>query len=158
MEKAEIRENLKNSLDMVRVHMYLFCAGIILLVEGVMVLLLATRPPFGPSRWLIFGIMAVISVVPILVFCLWRTISIFRCSESYHFCKTKLSNPKGGRVRDTIRFLVVLEDMDGNTFPAMTHSIFHTHRSSFGLAMEDYVNKEVTVAYNEETGQVVVIG
>ena len=89
MEKAEIRENLKNSLDMVRVHMYLFCAGIILLVEGVMVLLLATRPPFGPSRWLIFGIMAVISVVPILVFCLWRTISIFRCPESYHFCISK---------------------------------------------------------------------
>lgn len=158
MEKAEIREKLKNSLDMVRVHIYLFCAGIVLLAEGVMVLLLAPRPPFGPSRWLIFGIMAAVSVVPILGFCLWRTISIFRRPESYHFCKTKLSNPKGGCVRDTIRFLVVLEDMDGNTFPAMTHSIFHTHRSSFGLALEDYVNKEVTVGYNEETGQVVVIG
>jgi hypothetical protein len=53
---------------------------------------------------------------------------------------------------------VVLEDMDGNKFTAYTHSIFHTHRSSAGLALEDYVNQEVTVGYNDETGEVVVIG
>ena len=28
----------------------------------------------------------------------------------------------------------------------------------FGLGFEDYVNRTVTIAYNEETGQLVVIG
>ena len=102
--------------------------------------------------------MAAISSLPILIFCAWRTITIFRHVESYHFCKATLCNPKGGRIRDTIRFLVVLRDADGFPFTAYTHSIFHTHRSSFGLALEDYVNQEVTVGYNKETGQVVVIG
>lgn len=158
MDTKEIKEQLKNSLDMVSVRMYLFIAGMVALLEGVMVLFLISGPPFGPSRWGAYGLMLLISVVPILIFCAWRTISIFRCPGSYHFCKANLCNPKGGRIRDTIRFLVVLEDMDGNKFTAYTHSIFHTHRSSAGLALEDYVNQEVTVGYNEETGQVVVIG
>lgn len=158
MDKTEIREKLKNSLDMVNVRLWLFVAGMVALLEGVMVLFLISGPPFGPSRWGAYGLMLLISVVPILIFCAWRTISIFRCPESYHFCKAKLSNPKGGRIRDTIRFLVVLEDADGDKFTAYTHSIFHTHRGSAGLALEDYVNQEVTVGYNEETGSVVVIG
>ena len=158
MSKSKIREKLKNSLDMVNVHLWLFVAGMVALLEGVMVLFLISGPPFGPSRWGAYGIMLLISVVPILIFCAWRTIQIFRCPESYHFCKAKLSNPKGGRVRDTIRFLVVLEDAEGYRFTAYTHSIFHTHKSAAGLALEDYVNQEVTIGYNEETGQVVVIG
>ncbi len=157
MDKTEIRKNLTNSLDMVSVRMHLFIAGIVVLIEGMMVLFMP-QSPYEPSKWILFAIMAAVSVVPILIFCAVRTISIFRCPESYHFCKTTLCNPKGGRIRDTIRFLVVLEDMDGNKFTAYTHSIFHTHRSSAGLALEDYVNQEVTVGYNEETGQVVVIG
>lgn len=158
MSKSEIQEKLKNSLDMVNVHFWLICAGIIVLIEGVMVLLFTPRYHYGPSRWLPFGIMAAISAVPILIFCLWRTVQIFRKPESYHFCKTTLSNPKGGRIRDTIRFTVLLEDADGNKFVTTTHSIFHTHRSFAGLGFEDYVNLKITVAYNEETGQVVVIG
>ncbi len=158
MDKSEIREKLKNSLDMVSVRLYLFMAGMVALLEGVMVLFLISGPPFGPSRWGAYGLMLLVSVVPILIFCAWRTISIFRCPESYHFCKTTLCNPKGGRIRDTIRFLVLLEDAEGSKFTAYTHSIFQTHKSSFGLALEDYVNREVTVGYNEETETVVVIG
>jgi hypothetical protein len=158
MDKKEIRKKLKNSLDMVSVRMYLFIAGAAGAIEGVFVLLFADRPPSGPSRWLIFGFMVLISVAPILSFCAWRTVAIFRCPESYHFCRAKLSNPRGGRIRDTIRFLVLLEDADGGKFTAYTHSIFHTHRGSAGLALEDYVNQEVAVGYNEETGSVVVIG
>ena len=157
MDKKEICEKLKNSLDMVNVTFWLSIAGIVVLIEGIMVLFMP-RSPFGPSRWLVFGVMAAISSLPILTFCAWRTIAIFRHAESYHFCKATLCNPKGGRIRDTIRFLVVLRDADGFPFTAYTHSIFHTHRSSFGPALEDYVNREVTLAYNEETGQVVVIG
>ena len=54
-------------------------------------------------------------------------------------------------------FTVVIEDAEGNRFPANTHDIFYTH-SITGLSLEDYVNKTVEVGYNTETGQVVVIG
>lgn len=157
MDKTEIREKLKNSLDMVNVVFSLSVAGIVVLIEGIMVLFMP-RSPFGPGKWLVLGVMAACSALPILIFCTWRTISIFRHVESYHFCKAKLCNPKGGRIRDTIRFLVVLEDADGFPFTAFTHSIFHTHRGFLGLPFEDYINQEVTIGYNEETGQVVVIG
>ena len=157
MNKRETHEKLKNSLDMVSLRMYLFMAGIVGLTEGVVVLL-GPRTYGSPSKWIIFLIMAAISVLPILIFCACRTISIFRCPESYHICKAKLCNPKGGRIRDTIRFLVFLEDRNGWPITAYTHSIFQTHKSMFGLALEEYINQEVTIGYNEETGQVVVMG
>ncbi len=157
MDKSKAREKLKNSLDMVNVSFWLIVAGLVALIEGILVLIMP-HSPYDPDKWLIFGVMAAVSTLPILVFCAWRTIAIFRCPERYHFCKTKLSNPKGGRIRDTIRFLVLLEDVDGNKFTAYTHSIFHTHNGILALPLEDYVNREVTVGYNEETGMVVVIG
>lgn len=157
MDKKEIRQQLKGSLDMVNVALWLCTAAILVLIEGIMVLFMP-RPHFGPGKWQVFLIMAAISALPFLIFCGLRTVAIFRCPESYHFCKTTLCNPKGGRIRDTIRFLVLLEDADGGKFTAYTHSIFFTHRSFFAPALEDYVNQEVTVGYNEETGQVVVIG
>ena len=95
---------------------------------------------------------------PILGFCVVRTFRIFQHPESYTFCKTNLCNPKGGNIRDTIKFTVLLEDADGDKFAADTHSIFHTHRGFLAPSLEDYVNQTVTAAYNEETGMVVVIG
>ena len=157
MDTSEIKKKLKSSVEMTYVDAWLIIGVITVLIIGLLVLLFAARPPFGPNRWLVFGLMAGPVLIPILGFCLWRTVSIFRCPGSYHFCRTKLCNPKGGRIRDSIRFLVVLEDADGNQFTAYTHSIFFTHRDSLGLALEDYINKEVTVGYNEETGMVVVI-
>ena len=53
---------------------------------------------------------------------------------------------------------MLLEDADGYKFVADTHSIFSTHGDLTGLGFEDYVNQEVTIAYNEETENVVVIG
>lgn len=154
----EIRRKLWYSLDMAYVKMYLFvcavCIPILLLIFW-----LSTRDYYleaarGPIIWTV----TLIVTGPILVFCAVRTFNIFRCAGSYHFCKTKLCNPKGGSVRDTIKFTVLLEDADGNKFAADTHSIFHTHRNMFGLGLEDYVNQTVEAAYNEETGQVIIIG
>lgn len=155
----EIRRQLWHSLDMAYVKLYLFvcvvCTPILLLIFW-----LSTRGYHYRSDELTVMIWVTIAIVigPILVFCGVRTFNIFRHPESYHFCKTTLCNPKGGSIRDTIKFTVVLEDPDGDKFVADTHSIFHTHRSMFGLGFEDYVNHTVTAAYNEETGQVIIIG
>ena len=150
----EIRQKLWHSLDMAYVRMWLFVAA--MCVAIFLVLMLFNRPTkedLGPI-WFTLGI----CISPIVVLCGIRTFNIFRHPESYHFCKTNLCNPKGGSLRDTIKFTVVLEDADGNKFAADTHSIFSTHRGLLASAFEDYVNQTVTAAYNEETGQVVIIG
>lgn len=96
------------------------------------------------------------AVLPVLVFCLWRTVKIFRRPESYIFRDVRFDQPKAGRMRDTIRFRVGVELSNGKMIYAKTHSIFQTH--GFGFLMEDYVNSIVCVAYNEETKTLVVIG
>lgn len=153
----EIRRKLWGSLDMAWVKRWLFI-GVVCLILSIVIGGLSMPGYMGTGyRVVITLIVTGITLLPILAFCLWRTFRIFQHPESYFFCKTVLSSPKGGSIRDTIRFTVVLEDPDGGKFVATTHSIFDTHGSSV-LAFENYVNRTVTIAYNEETDVVVVIG
>ena len=155
----EIRQKLWHSLDMAYVKMWLFVAAVCTLIMWAFFWLTIQRHPYHSTEQVVmFWVTIAIVISPILVFCIIRTVNIFRCPGSYHFCKTVLCNPRGGSIRDTIRFTVLIEDADGDKFAADTHSIFTTHRSMFGPALEDYVNRTVTAAYNEETGQVVIIG
>ena len=157
--KKEVRRQLWQSLDMAYVKMWLVVAALCTPIMWVFFWLTIQRSPYHSTEQVVMLWVTIALVMgPILVFCSIRTINIFHHAESYHFCKANLCNPKGGSLRDTIKFTVLIEDADGNKFAANTHSIFTTHRGSPNLALEDYVNQTVTVGYNEETGQVVVIG
>ena len=157
--KKEIRQKLWQSLDMAYVKMWLVVAALCTLIMWVFFWLTIQRHFYHSTEQVVMLWVTIALVMgPILVFCAIRTFNIFRCVESYHFCKTVLCNPKGGSLRDTIKFTVLIEDADGNKFAANTHSIFNTHTGWFAPGFEDYVNQTVTVGYNEETGQVVVIG
>ena len=149
----EIRRQLWYSLDMAYVRMWLFVVAVCVAIFWVMTLFLAPNEYEAGVTWFTLGI----CVGPIVILCGIRTWNIFRHPESYHFCRTKLCNPKGGSIRDTLKFTVLIEDADGNKFAADTHSIFTTHKSMFGPALEDYVNQTVTAGYNEETGQVIIL-
>lgn len=153
----EIRQMLWGSLDMAYVKMWLFVAAVCAPITWLF-LWLGTRGYRTTEQAVMIWVTIAIVIGPIVVFCAIRSCNIFRHPESYHFCKTKLCNPKGGSLRDTIKFTVVAEDADGDKFIADTHSIFTTHPGMFGLGFEDYVNRTVTIAYNEETGQVIIIG
>ena len=158
-DTKEIRRQLWYSLDMAYVKMWLFVAAVCTLILWLLFRLTIQRDPYHSIEQVVTFWMTIAMVIgPILVFCAIRTINIFRHPESYYFCKTVLCNPKGGSLRDTIKFTVVIEDADGDKFAADTHSIFTTHTSMFGLGFEDYVNRTVIAGYNEETGQVVIIG
>ena len=155
-DSKQIRQELWRSLDMVWVRLNVIIIGALYAILAAWFGWIGYRS----SDWDTFRMMMVFLspvLVPFLGFFAWRTYRIFRAPESYTFCRCCLSNPKGGSVRDSIKFTVVIEDADGYKFPADTHAIFQTRRGA-GLALEDYVNKTVTVAYNEETGSVVVIG
>ena len=152
----KIRQRLWDSLEMQAAMRYLSLGSV--LAVFCIVLGLRELRHLGPElRFLGTAIVSTITSLPILLFSLIRIIRIYRKPESYHFCKTTLSNPKGGNLRHTIRFAVLLEDSEGKKFTADTHSIFYTH-GLIGPLLEDYVNRTVTVAYNEETGMVTVIG
>ena len=153
----EIRRELWHSLDMAFVKVFLFWTAVFTAIMFV-TMLLASRGMDPQERVAVIGTILAITTLPILIFCAWRTFRTFQATESYIFCTATLSNPMGGRFRDSIKFRVVLEDADGYKFVADTHSIFSTHKDLTGLGFEDYVNQEVTIAYNEETGNVVVIG
>lgn len=152
----QIRRKLWESLDMVCVRLWLFYAAVIAAVECLMVFL-APGYTYQPEKTGVLILLLGVSVAPILAFCMWRIWQIYRCCGSYFFCRTVFSSPKGGSLRDTIRFTLVLEDPEGYKFVAQTHSIFDTHGNS-RLAFENYVNQTLEVAYNEETDTVVVIG
>lgn len=154
--KREVCSELWDSLDMACVRKYLIK---VLVVTGA-ALLLAVFPLLNLPREEMIQVCAVsaaVIILPVLLFCLWRTFRIFRKAESYTFSRCKLDSPKGGMLRDTIRFTVVVEDREGRSCAVDTHSIFVTH-GMFGPLLEDYVNRTATIAYNEETGVVVVIG
>ena len=153
----QIRRTLWHSLDMAFVKMLLFWV-VIANVFVFAILFFASMGMEPWERWSGIIMMLAVTILPFLIFCTWRTLRIFRAAESYTFCTAKLSNPMGGRFRDSIKFRVVLQDADGYKFVADTHSIFGTHKDLMGLGFEDYVNQEVTIAYNEETACVVVIG
>ena len=153
----EIRRELWHSLDMANVKVWLFWTVVMAAIECLMAFL-ATGGLTAGENAAVLVMMLAISILPIWAFCIWRTFRIFQAAESYIFCTTKLSNPMGGRLRDSIKFRVVLEDADGCKFVADTHSIFQTHTGFGGFGLEDYVNQQVTIAYNEETENVVVIG
>lgn len=153
----EIRSDLWHSLDMAFVKMFLFWTSVFTAIVF-LVMFFSSKGMLPQERWAVMITIPTMILLPILIFCAWRTFRIFRAVESYTFCTTKLSNPMGGRLRDTIKFRVVLEDAEGYKFVADTHSIFSTHQDFTGLGFEDYVNQNVTIAYNEETACVVVIG
>ena len=153
----EIRQRLWHSLDMQYVKMLLFVSGVVFAVLLLMMFMMGIFLN-AVENLLPLLISFLIVLGPIIGFCAVRTIRIFQHPESYTFCKVNLCNPKGGGIRDTIRFTVVIEDRDGNKFAADTNSIFHTHGGFLASALEDYVNKTVTAGYNEETGMVVIIG
>ena len=153
MDKKEIRQQLRSSLEFKQLWNYFLVTAVITSLFA----LFAVIQNSG-AGWGIAGTIYGLLLAPYLIFCAIRTVNIFRKAEHYAFCKATLSQPHGGLIRDTIYFTALAEDPDtGEKFFADTHAIFFT-RGICQPLMEDYANTTVTLAVNRETGMVVVIG
>ena len=156
MDKQEICDKLKGSLEVSTIRLWVKIElGMVALVCGLH-FLISMGTYRGVDPWAFYGFVAGIVLVPMFGvhgFELWR---IFRKAESYRFYEAKLTQPHGTYFR-SMYFTVLLQDEDG-TIITRTHSIFGTGKHQRGPLMEDYLNKTVTVAYNEFTEEVVVIG
>ena len=118
--------------------------------------LLLSLSKYGP------GLSAVLTfLIPyavILGFHLWRLYRIFSKPESYLFCQCLLDQPHADPNLNGIMYFTVTLELPGGTAKTVdTHSVFAL-RGIAPLIFEEYVNKTATIAYNPETGMVVVIG
>ena len=145
-----IRQQLWVSMDMAYVRRYF----LLLIAVGVIACMMSGARYIG-APW-VMPLSLLLVEGPILLFLLYRTWKIFRQAEHYILQEAVLDNPSGGWGRNTIRFTVTVNDSEGHRHRVDTHGIFAT-RSLFGPNLENYVNRKVRVAYNEETETLVVI-
>ena len=152
MDKKEIQTQLRHSLEFKQLWNYFIVTAVILSLFS----LFAVLKNSG-AGWGIAASIYAFMLAPYLIFCIIRTVNIFRRAGDYAFCKATLSQPHGGFLRDTIYFTALAIDPDTDEkFFADTHAIFFT-RGIFQPLMEDYANTTVTLACNRVTGMVVVI-
>jgi hypothetical protein len=148
-------ERLRNSIEYrYERQQWIVCAVIMAIAE-----LLSVARVFGyGNRALEFEVFALILVMinlvflPILAYFGWRVARIFRKIDSYTFCEAVLDRPRTG-YKGAVSFLVEIRTRSGATVTRETHAIF----GSSATRLEDYVNKRVLLAYNEETDTVIVI-
>ena len=152
---AEIRKQLWRSLDLQCLRRDLVMVCIV-----VPLVLLPSGCAVGfqyPGYWRMAAMVFAIVMLPMAGYGLWLILRVYRSSEYYTFYEAKLVQPHGSWYVRAMYFTVVLEDPENGTFFVNTRPIFQTY-GLFGPMMEDYLNKTVTIAYNEESGNVVVIG
>ncbi len=152
-EKAVIRDRLWHSVEMNHYKT-------VLIIYTLFIPLFCV---YGALRnrsdhaWLISFVIVGIIMVPVYLFHAWRIFQIFRSPEEYIFCRCKLSQFHYHYFLKANSFTVVLDVPGAGKQVTETRAIFQTH-GLVGPLTEDYVNREVTVAYNQDTGMVVVIG
>jgi len=148
MEKADIVYQLKHSLEMDTLKrdilLYAGCLGLPALI------LLNSEDASGT------GTLVALTLAGILIFYIWRILSIFRYPESYLLAECVLAQPHF-KYRGAYYFTVSFPMPNGDTETLDTHAIFGGGALD-RAPMEDYVNKTARVAYNPATDMVVVIG
>lgn len=151
--KAQTVANLKNAVD---IGLFKGTLVILAAIFALFLLIFIWPGRNDPEYWKVLGWLALILFVPFGIYCAWRMFRIFRKAESYIFCRTVLGQPHYSHLFGMMYFIVVIEDLEGRKFPAQTTAVFRPGGYIPPL-VEEYVNKSVTVGYNEETGMVVVI-
>lgn len=150
MDTLEIREKLKCSLEIAHIRSALAVASVLVAAYvGVMTLF------WGNLTFTI--LLCGVILLPIWVAYGWRYFRVFQKISRYTFHKAVLDRPRTSRFVHAFHFTVTLEGTEKGTVTADTSSIFLA-RGWLGPFLEDYVNREVSLAYNEETGRVVVMG
>jgi hypothetical protein len=150
LDEREIKEKLKCSLEIAHIRSALVVASVLVAAYvGIMTLF------WGNIAFTV--ILCGVILFPMWVAYNWRYYRVFRKISRYTFHKALLAQPHTSRFVHAFHFTVVLDNTEKGTISTKTSSIFLA-RGWLGPFLEDYVNREVTLAYNEETGQVVVIG
>ena len=145
---AKTIARLRCSLDLTYLKRWL----ITLLAAFALLLIFAL---FDRDSWLFHLIVAGTVLLPAVLYFLWRIRRIFKCAESYSFCRARLRKPRFNTFSNTVYFAVIVEDMEGRKFVKDTSAIFHA-AGIMSPTMAEYSDTTVTIGYNEKTGNIVV--
>lgn len=154
MNQTNIRRTLWESLDLYCVrHDVTLVLIVVPVVMGLYGLLSGSH-----EGWTAVLVLSAILLLPFLIWFLWELCRVYRKPDAYILCKAKLTQPHSITWGHGIMyFTVVLEHPELGQCIVNTRPIFQT-RGWLNPRLEDYLNKTVTIAYNEETETVVVIG
>ena len=152
-EVSQIRARLKDSLDAAQLRygcwLLLFAYGAALAAAA----LTSRREIALPVTAVVMGL----GIGACLVRILLELLAILREPEGYVFCRAELGQPRHEPMtRGNFSFSAVIETEREGRFLVETKPIFLSHGFG-GPLMEDYLGKTVTLAWNRETGSVVVI-
>lgn len=153
---SDISRKLKGSLEMACIRRELILYFLVM-AAGILIAGASYGHAENAAFWIDVAVLFLVIFLPFVIFYLWRIICIWRERDQYILCRAVLSQPHQKMLLRTMYFTVVLEDPAGGKFSADTHAIFQCH-GIIGPLVEDYINRTVTIAYNRETGMVVVIG
>lgn len=147
MELREIKKKLWNSVD-AQFHRRTLtvCAGVLAFFWAILALLWRITP----GTAVLMAGMANVVVIPLLMWRSWKLISIFRHAEQYLFFRTTLSAPKGNR--KAVAFPITVP----GGAQCWTDKIFYIR--NIQPLLSEWLDKTATVAWNRETGRVIVIG
>ena len=147
MELQETKRQLWNSID-AKFHCKTMtvCAGMLVFLSVILALLWMMSPDTA-----IFMLLAGCFVLlPLLLWRTWKLIRIISHADQYVFFRAKLGAPKGNHK------VVSLSVNLPNGKRAMTDRIYYLRK--FQPRLSDWLDKTATVAWNQVTGVVIVIG
>ena len=140
MELQEIKKQLWNSVDRKHHGRMLFACTMLLSVTAALCWLLIRE-----FAWVVLSVGGLLLLV-----LLWKLLRIFYKVSHYTVFRTTLSAPKGDR--KAVAFPV--KAPDGTQ--CWTDRIFYIR--NLQPLLSDWLDQTVTVAWNRETGRVIVIG
>lgn len=150
---SDIRRQLRNSVEMswIRFQLLLWVSC---WIGCLIVCVIGTRN----HRALLPVMLCFVSVLytPALLFWTVRLVKLFRAPGEYVFCPAELMEPHRVFPGRSYRLMGVIETERDGRFAVETHAIFRS--GGMWLRLEDHLGKTVTLAWNRETGTVVVIG
>lgn len=148
MENIDVVYQLKHSLEIETIKRDIFLFALCL---GLPTLFMLCDEDVSGA-----GVLLALMLAGILIFYIWRTISIFRHPEGYILAECTLAQPHF-KYRGAYYFTISFPLPNGEAEILDTHAIFGGGSLDWA-AMEEYVNKTVWIAYNPSTDMVVVIG
>lgn len=156
MEREEILNKLKTSVEVAAIKKWIIAYLLLLPLCCLAHYLTLRNVPMVIPAMVFYPVVGLFALIPLLAVQLLRLWRIFRRVESYGFYRVQMTELHGKWKNHGYYFTVELE-VPGGIRRVKTRPIFQTW-GPINPLIGDYVNLRATIAYNEETGCVVVIG
>lgn len=101
----------------------------------------------------------IIIIFPFVVFYIYKCIYLLKNYNKYIYIEVDLNKPRSCEYkRSRMYFEIEIPRLGESNLKKETASIFSTSSDLFAPYFDDYVNKKITIGYQEDNDYVIVIG